>query len=415
MANILQRLPAMATKAAIGGLGSATESLLGLGNLLTGNRLPSRLPLANLQEGGEIAESIFGKGSTQPGEWLIGGKFPEQVLSKTLENLPLTLATGGSNIPLALARDIAGTVAQTGAEKLGLPASVQLFAGIAGERGFNKALEKWGSKIPPKYLGELAQEAKSEFYSQVEKTGEKIKTDASKYQSKLNEVAEQVSKDTRLSAEDRKKLYRDITQYESDFNKGNISAKDLFNRRTELNDIIANSRGREKFYYQGIKRSLVDELGKQSKLNPKFGKYLSDADAIHDAQNFGNTFKEALRENSILKKVLKNPIAYAAGTLGGSLYLKDPTLILGSALATEAGMRGLRKGTEVYGFLRHEAPRRILQEATDNILKRNIPAAARSYNKLNQLADKYEKQTKSIENKRAAEIAKSQKGLVLRK
>lgn len=420
-APLYKRLPAQLlggiAQGAIGGLGSVTEALLGLGNaginLLTGkqsNVLPSRLPLANLKESGELVGSIFGNENLTP------QSFPEEVLSQVTQNLPITLATGGSNIPLAIARDVAASTAQTGAEKLNLPKAVQFFAGIAGEKGFNKTLEKLGRKVSPKYLGQLAQEAKSDFYKQVEKTGEKIKTDASKYKNKLEEVAEQVSKDTRLSLEDRKKLYRDINQYESDFNKGAITGKDLFNRRTEINEIINNSKGREKFYYQGIKKSLIDELGKQSQLNPKFGKYLTDADAIHDAQNFGSFFKEALHEHPKLGKVLKNPAAYSLASIGPAVWLsKDPVTALTTSIGIGAGIKGAKKANALIGFVRQDAPRKILLEATENMLKRNYPAAARSYNKLNQLADKYDKESKKFEDKHAAEIQKSRHGLVKRK
>lgn len=416
--RIPSQIAASALEGLLGGLGSATEGVLGLANTginavrgknAQGNILPSRLPLLNLEEARNVTQDIFGKENLQ------AGSFPEEILQSVGRNLIPTIATGGSNIPLALGRDVAGTAVQKGLEKIGAPKILQIFGGIAGEKGLNKVLQKVGKSKAPQYLSEMAQEAKSNFYNQVEKTGEKVVTDAKNYKNKLQDIGEQISKDTRLTLEGKKKLYRDINQYQGDFNKGKITGKDLFDRRTQLNEIIGNSSGREKFYYQGIKNSLVDELGKQSNLHPKFGKYLSDADAIHSAQNFGSVFKDALVEYPAIKKQLSNPYAYGAATLGTKLFLsKDPVSALTTAAIGTGAVKTAQKATQILGFLREEAPRKILLEASENVIKRNFPAAARSYNKLNQLADKYEKGQKKSEGKQNKQISKSRAGLVER-
>ncbi len=158
---------------------------------------------------------------------------------------------------------------------------------------------------------------------------------------------------------------------------------------------------------------MVDELGKQSNLHPKFGKYLADADAIHDAENFGSIFKDALTEYPALKKQLSNPLAYGLASLGTKFFLsKDPLSSLGTALAGTAVAKSAIKGSQFMGFVRKEAPRKLLLEASENVIKRNFPAAARSYNKLNQLANKYESDQSKTQSQQQNKIDKSRSNLV---
>ena len=413
----------MLTKAGLGSLGSATENILGLGNLLTGGNLPSRVPfLANLEEAGKVAERIFGEGSTQPGALPIVGKFPEQVLSKILENLPITLATGGANIPLALAKDVAGSVAQTSAENLGLPKGVQFFAGLAGERGLNKALEKLGKKVPAKYLPEIAKEAENTFYNEAKTLGEKIKSPAIKYKKGLQEIGQQLSDDSALSISEKKELIDKINIYLRDLNKGYVTGKDLINRRGEINSLIGGSKGKLNYYYQGLKKNLGQELASQEGLHKAFGKKLADADAVHGARNFSGPFTEYVNSNpGVTKKILSNPLSYAVAALGTSLYMgKDPIEAATNAAlaATVTGGAkkaldiGALKADQILGFAREEAPRKLLLKASEDILKRNFGAATRTYNKLNNLADKYMQQDKKYQEKRQKYIDSSRKNLV---
>ncbi len=419
-APLHKRLPAQAAASALegllGGLGSATEGVLGLantginalrGNGTKGNILPERLPLLNLQEARNVTQDIFGK------ENLIPGSFPEKVLQSVGRNLIPTIATGGSNLPLSLARDVAGSTAQLGAEELGLPKVVQFLAGIGGEKGFRKLLEKTGKSGAPKYLAEKASEAKNKFYENAKEAGDKFKYKSPSLEKQLEFIGDKILSDKSIGKEDKTKFVEDISSYINDFKNG-ISGRQFIDERTALNKIISKTKDPDlKKYYMAIRKPIIEEGKKIESKYPSFGKNLKDADAIHDAENFGSIFKDALTEYPAIKKQLSNPLAYGLASLGTKFFLsKNPLSSLGAAAAGVATAKSAKKATEFLGFMRKETPRKILLEASENVIKRNYSAAARSYNKLNQLADKYEKDQSKTQKNQQKKIDKSRSGLI---
>jgi hypothetical protein len=417
---LYKRLPAqlLATplEGILGGLGSATEGVLGLANTginylrgegAQGNILPERLPFLNLQEARNVTNDIFGKENLTP------GSFPEEVLQSVGRNLPLTIATGGSNIPLSIARDVIGSTAQTATEKLGLPKAVQFLSGIGAEKGFRKVLEKAGKSKAPKYLAEMSSEAKNKFYENAKEAGDKFKYKSHDLEKKLESIGDKILSDKSINQADKTKFVDDISSYITDFKNG-ISGRQVIDERTTLNKIISKTKDPDlKNYYMSIRKPIIEEIKKIESKYPNFGKNLKDADALHDAENFGSLFKDSLMEYPVIKKQLSNPLAYGLATIGPKLFFStDPLSTIGIALGGAGLAKVTQKATEFLGFIRKEAPRKLLLEASENVMKRNFPAAARSYNKLNQLADKYQKDESNIQKQQQNKIDKSRVGFV---
>jgi hypothetical protein len=422
-APLYKRLPAQAIGSALegllGGLGSTTEGALGLAN--TGinffredapdrqNILPDRLPLINTEEVRQhITGPLLGQENLQP------GSFPEEVLQAVARNLPVTALTGGSNLPLALAKDVAGSTAQIGAKKLGLPAPLQIFAGIAGEKGFTKTLERAGKSIAPKYLGEMAREAKNSFYNRAEELGGSIKSKAINYKNELEKIAGDVSNNRAISRVDRKEFVANIDSFLADMNKGHLTGKELIDTRTQLNNIISKSKDKDIINaYKAIRKPLVADIKQQQKLHTKWGKALESADDLHAAENFGSVFSDALTDHPKIQKALSNPLAYSLASLGPSFYFsRDPLSSIAAGAASAVGAKGIKKASQAAGFLSKEAPRQVLLEASKNVIDRNIPAALRSYSKLNSMADKYTKQENASDNAMQKIIDQSRVNLV---
>ena len=428
--SALIRIPAGLSAAAIESLGvpgSVTEGLLSLANrgieYGTGHKnvLPEKvgipqgrnkyglnipgISLPNIQDIRKhitepLAEATVGKEALRP-EGAI-----EEILQSTARTLPFAgpLKTGAQAVG-TIGRSLAGSTAIKGAEAVGAPLPIQLLAGIGGERGFSK-LSNWltKSKVPVQNLSMIADREKNALYAKEGELGSKIVTPATPYKKNLEKVLNDVNKhnpDTRFSTSDLKEIDNKVGSYLNDFTGKGISADKLIDRRTELNSLIAQSRGREKEIYQFIKKGMNETI---DELKPQHGEWknaLEGADAIHQAQNFKQTLIDSVEVFPKLGKVLTNPLAGAAAIAFPSLYFTgDPVKALATFGASYASGRTLGKGLDVLPFLSGEAPRRVLAEATSQVLNRNLPAAAQSYLKLNKMADDYDKKNQSTKVRR---------------
>lgn len=420
-----KRVPAQGAASLIEGLGVPGSILELIGSLpqkaagaITGRpevfeklaqqaQQPYHLPtVEDIQK--EVTQPIFGNELLKPTNPF------ERGLRSFGRSVPIALATSGASIPVTLGRTAAGTLFQQGAEELGLPAPVQFFAGIAGEKGFDKVLSRaFKQGVPKQTLAKLADDAKKEFYNKEQQLGSKIKLQAEPFKKGLTDIEAQVAKDTRLSEIERKQLLRDIDQYRSDFVQEKIPASALSTRRKELNYNIANSEGPAKNYYEALAipaRSVIENEGKS---HAQWYKDLKAGDAIHEAQNFKNTFIQGLTDYPKIQKVLTNPLAYGAATFGPSLFwTRDPLTSLGYATGVTAGAyavgKPISKGLDLWGFIREGQPRELLFKASQEMIDRNYPAALRTYAKLNSKADEFQKKQtqsrKQIQNKSTSRL-----------
>lgn len=441
--SYLKRIPVGLAGAAVEGLGvpgSALEALLSAGNYgieaATGkkNVLPTRIgipggrneklgiqlpnlflpTIEEIRRGvvEPVAQATVGKESLQPQGTL------EEIGQMIARGAPLTLATLGTSTPLqALGQSAASATAMKTAEKLGAPIPIQILAGIGGDRGFTK-LSNWmnKSKIPVQNLASLADQEKNALYAKEGQLGSKIVTKADTYKNNLEKVSHDINKlnpNTRLSTGDLKEIDSKVNSLLNDFTGKGITADKLIDRRAELNDIITNTRGHEKELYQLIKKGLNESVAELKPKHADWSKALEGADAIHQAQNFKQTLIDAVDAFPKLGKVLTSPLAGAAAIAFPSLYFTGDPL---KALATFGGAYGagktLGKGLDVLPFLSGEAPRRVLAEATSQVLNRNLPAAARSYSKLNKMADDYEQKQERTRIRREKEKKKATQHLI---
>ena len=426
-APVYKRLPAQLIARPLEGLGqgaSAANALLGLGNRgiesLTGYKdvLPSRLSvnmipgLGNLPNIPLPTTEDIQKYVTQPAfgkENLQSETFPERAYERFGRALPATAlaaATGG----ISLLSSAAGSVAGQAAQDIGAPWPIQVVADIFGSKGYDKLLQKLGSsKIPINTLAILAEEAKGKFYATERELGSKITLNAEPIEEGLIKTLNKVKKDTTLSELERNKLIRDIDEYGSDIINGNTTASQLFERRKELNNIIPRESGTTKNYYEAIRKPISAVMESQKTTNPEWYKAYKSGDNIHQAMNFSNNFIEGLKDYPKIAKTLKNPLAYGVASLGPAAYFtKDPLTLLATSGAVTGGASAIKKGSEIFGFLSHGSePRKLLMQASEEMLKRNYPAAARTYAALNGQAEKYEAMQKKIKANKESKLKKA--------
>jgi hypothetical protein len=408
-----KRLPAQLIAKPIEGLGipgSAASALLGLGNkgieALTGYKdvLPSRFPLGggisvptveDIQH--YVTEPILGKENLEP------GSFPERAYERFGRSIPAIAATGGAALLPALGAGAVGSAAGQAAEDIGLPAAAQLGVDILASGNFNKILQKMGSRgIPVNTLATMADSAKNKFYEIERELGPKITLNAHPVEDKLIDIMQKASKDTTLSDIQRSKLLRDIGEYSTDILGGNTTASQLFKRRTELNNIIANASDKNsRNYYEAIRKPIVELMEKQKNIHPEWYNAYKSGDNIYRAQNFSENFISGLKDYPKIASTLKNPLAYGVASLGPALYFtKDPITLLATSGGITGGASAIKKGSEIF------------LQASKEMLERNFPAAARTYSALNKEADKYSSIQQKVKNKKEEKLKKATAHLV---
>lgn len=335
----------------------------------------------------EQVQNYFGKEEIAPQGTL------EDIIGTTLGNLPVTLALGGGPVWAKIASDVAGTTAMKGAAALGGtdPLS-QLAAGLAGGSGFNRLKNYFTKGGSPESLINVAKEAEQKYWSKADDLGANITQKAPGYRSKLQKLYDEVKDSSALSVEQKNDLAHKIKLYEKDVSKDTINAKKLSERVKEINEVwpqaVGKSKNAYRKYLERIQKEMFtvgDEIGKT---HPEWHKNWDDARKVGKALNFQPISLALFDEYPILQKSLKNPLGQLALGLGGGAYAAGALGAGGGAAIT----RLARKGTQVAGFLQNETVAKLMSRAVQQNLNRQIPELARTYAKIDKLADEYEKE-----------------------
>ncbi len=329
-------------------------------------------------------------------ESLKAKNFPEKVLHSASSGLGFlgsqgALNVGGKGIAKLAGRELAGSTASQAAASLKLPSSVQLFAGIGGQSGFEKVFNRLNKvKIPANNLSTMAAEAEKGFYDTERELGSKIPVDVKPFEKDVFKLQDRIGKDKKLSSLEKQELLLKSEEFLSDAASGKVNASDISQWRKDLNFLISKERGVVKDYYKAIRTPIVNILKETEKNNPEWYSSLKSGDQLHAAQNFGKTFKDMVNYFPRVGKILDNPIAYFLASAGPSvLYKGVPGL--GYGVAATAGGMAAKKIAKVAPFLfSGPAPRHVLLKASEEVIKNNIPAAMREYAKLNSMASKWE-------------------------
>lgn len=439
--SLAKRVPSGILGSLVEGLGapaSFAQDVLGLGNKaiknVTGyeNVLPERLsfnipgtgPLGNylpkitpptsqeIRKGfvEPIAQATVGKEALEP------GSFPEEIAHSVARGLPTAALTGGlSTVPAAAAtigKDIISSTAMKTAEKFGAPWWGQAIVGLGAAKGADKFINKiTKSNLNPQSLMQLAQESKTDFYNTAKGIGSKVKLPAQRLTDRFNHLQETIRKDRSLSDIDRKSLVDSINEFSSDIKGNSLTPDALIARRAQINANVGKTSREAKSYWQALGKDIREEIDTAKRASPEFGKALNAADSIHNAQHFGDFFDRKLEELPYIGKVLKNPLAHAAASIGTSLLFgRDAaSAVLHGAFGTAAAA-GLKKSYKLAGFLGAQEPQKLLLRASAQMLEGSYKDAARTYARLDKEADKYSKQRESFDKKHIMRKQKSREG-----
>lgn len=378
---------------------------------ITGETMPERLP--GVYGEPELTESVIkplaratiGEEQLQP-----QGSLDEIIQRVAYGAAPSALiggVVGGAKgalsalSPKAISSSLVGSAGIQAAQEADLPLPIQFVAGLTSEALFNKGLNKLNQKLKkgpmlqPGSLEDLAQTAKRKYYGEVEGlSGQKVKVGAADYAQDLKSLRKKILDDTSVDTRAQSQLTENIQTYLKDLKKGSLTGSQAFKRRTELNDLIRNSTGKEKQYYEAIKNKLTPKLDALKESSPSFAKNIDAGDAVLKAVEFPKTFERAAESYGKIGKALNNPLAYSVASAPFAYWMSggDVLTSVGASVAGYAGAKIAGKGAQIAGFMADPVTQKILLNATKNVVMDKLPQAAKYYSQLNERADKFESQ-----------------------
>lgn len=348
--------------------------------------------------------------SRLPEKYLEPKNIGEDILSTTIENLPLTYLTGGSSFAARLAKDVFGTAAMRGIKSLGGGPLAQIAGGVGAGFGFGKLHELATKSGNSKSLANLAKTAQQQFYNKEIELGSKISAKVPTLNSKLSKLYDQVQGSKALTVANKNELGEKIKLLVGDVTDNTINASKLVESNKEINKLFNHFRGPKEIaareYLDRIQKTILEAGEEIGKNNPEWYEAWQAGNAVTKAIHYKPKL-ESLRKYKPGLKV-KNSLANAAlgagtgiggylggipGAIGGGIA----GVLAGQAgkslgnVATKIGSNIGNKAIELYGFMGDTRTQKILADVFKHTIKDEIPALATSLNKLDKYADHYEK------------------------
>jgi len=376
-----------------------------------------------------LVDSIFGK------ENMKGDNVVSENLFKTARNAPLLALMGASSM-VGLGADFSGGMAGSIADSMGLGKGAQLGSSVLGALGFGKVAQLLG-KVP-----KIRSEHIQGLFNTMKDEGSKIVVNPKESSSKLGQILKKVNlENIKKEATESSQTLRnaslekikkeatdkftgsDVSQYlpkEKSEVLGNIesmkrrlsqsglTADKLYDIKRDLNSVyVPNSKSAQSRFNSKLKDVVSDALDEVGKNHPEFKKAYKEADKLYSIANWKNSFSSIVdnfKNKNAIVNIASNPLTQVA--LGVLLeatdipYIKKgakPLMAFGTARGVSGAFDiGVREAKFINHLKNSSEGKELLWKMAGTAAKNSTAGVLSSINKLNKLADKFDKSEKDL-------------------
>lgn len=337
-------------------------------------------------------------GSTE--EQLQPQGFGEKIAHNIVEGIPLTAATiasGGAAIPAAISNVGSGIGSAAGENLGGTPGAIAgaLAGGIGANRLYDWLSGAAKAGTSPQTLKTIAKEAETTFYNAEKELGKDIKVSSVPYKDNLNRIEKEIARSKALNDTERKSLLKVADLMKEDLRDIDTNASFLVQADKDLNKLYKTlkSPGTDGFI-NSLKAEVENAAKNISTTSEKANQWYNawhNAKDTHKALNYRTYMGDIYDKYPKVLKTLTSPLAKSLLGVGALGLGGIPGIFLGGL---GYGLtKGAGKAAEIYGFLKYPRAQELLKQAFEYSFQRNIPALTRTYQKINNVARQYERET----------------------
>lgn len=386
------RVAARGAEALAGLPGDVLSAGLGAGSFITGGRIPTyeslqeKFPnVPTLPTSSQLRETVT-KGLT--GQALEPQTEGEETFDTFVQDIATLALPVKGRIPFksALAKSVAGNAASWLTKELGGSEAAQAGAKLgiltaAGLAGGRRALTK----------------QMNESYKTAEELSKGAAVSAKNLSQETKSLLEQVSKGHGTPA---KELVKGpLKSIEKHIKNGKISVTDAWEIKRDINDLIFNpetSKQARTLLRKAIApvNKVIAEFGAKS---PEFKKNFSFAEDIFKGLNDRSVINKFLQKHVSVQGSMKNPLTKIL-LLGGSYHFGGLPGVGGAAAAIGLGIAA-REGVQAAEFIfKSPSARKYYADILRDSAAGNVAAAKRNIQKLDKIADQYDKNLSRQDN-----------------